>query len=206
MSNSFNKNTSKTEINLLVKPHQNKLILAHINHKLIKKTVYMKGSLQEQLLKSGLIDEERLNSVKKPAKRPAKKKRKPPAKAKQHTAPVKPAIQEDPKKLKELRVEVKKLLRSHKLNDKAGEIAYNYTINNQVKRFFVNEKQQKGLIEGTLAIANWNEISYLIPSDSIKELHALYPKLDITVAETQSNTIDENDPYADYAIPDDIKW
>ena len=171
----------------------------------------MKGSLQEQLLKSGLIDEDRLANAKKQSAKPAKKKRKPPGTRKHQatpkSAPAKKQIaEEDPKKLKELRVEVKKLLRSHKLNDKTGEIAYNYTVNNQVKRFYVNEKQQKGLITGELAIANWNEISYLIPSESIKELHDLYPKLDISLAETKKENTDKDDPYADYAIPDDIKW
>jgi len=167
----------------------------------------MKGSLQEQLLKSGLIDEDRLNNAKKQTKKPAKKKRKPLAKQKPRaTTPTKPAVVEDPKKQKELRAEVKKLLRSYKLNDKNGEIAYNYTINNQIKRFYLNEKQQKELIDGKLAIANWNEISYLIPMSSVKELHTLYPKIDIYINEVEKNAVDKDDPYAAYEIPDDIKW
>lgn len=169
----------------------------------------MKGSLQEQLLKSGLIDEDRLNKAKKQAKKPAKKKRKASPRPKSHiSAPVKPAVTEDPVKQKELRAEVKKLLRSLKLNDKNGEIAYNYTINNQIKRFYVNENQQKELIHGNLAIANWNEISYLIPAVNVKELRTLYPKIAIYINEPQETTadVDENDPYAGYEIPDDIKW
>jgi len=167
----------------------------------------MKGSLQEQLLKSGLIDEDRLNNAKKQTKKPVKKKNKKFSSQKQRvTTPVKQVITEDPKKQKEIRMEVKKLLRSYKLNDKNGEIAYNYTINNQIKRFYVNEKQQKELIDGKLAIANWNEISYLIPVAHVEELRTLFPKIDICLNETQENQINENDPYADYEIPDDIKW
>jgi len=167
----------------------------------------MKGSLQEQMLKSGLIDEDRLNSAKKQTKKPAKKKRKASAKRPPRvTTTTKPAVVEDPKKQKELRVEVKKLLRSYKLNDKSGEIAYNYTVNNQIKRFYVNEKQQKELIDGKLSIANWNEISYLIPTSSVEELRTLYPKIDIYINEADKNTLDKDDPYAAYEIPDDIKW
>ena len=167
----------------------------------------MKGSLQEQLLKSGLIDEDRLNTAKKQNKKPAKKKRKTSAKQKPPVVTaVKSPVEEDPKKQKEIRVEVKKLLRSYKLNDKNGEIAYNYTINKQIKRFYVNEKQQKELIEGKLAIANWNEISYLIPANSVDELRTLYPKIDICINESEENAMDKDDPYAAYEIPDDIKW
>ncbi|HFE36892.1 MAG TPA: DUF2058 domain-containing protein [Gammaproteobacteria bacterium] len=167
----------------------------------------MKGSLQEQLLKSGLISEERLNDVKKTAKKNhRKKKRSSPEKPKQPAQPIKPAAPADIKKQKELRADVKKLLRSHKLNDKSGEIAYNYTLNNQVKRFFVTENQQKALINGSLAIANWNGISYLINTEIVKELRALYPKIDICVVEHTNAEVDQNDPYAEYVIPDDMKW
>ena len=167
----------------------------------------MKGSLQEQLLKSGLIDEDRLNSSKKQTKKPVKKKNKKFAGHKPRIpTPVKQVVVEDPKKQKELRAEVKKRLRSYKLNDKSGEIAYNYTINNQIKRFYVNEKQQKELIDGKLAIANWNDISYLIPATNVEELRTLYPKIDICFTEAQENLTNEDDPYAGYEIPDDIKW
>ena len=170
----------------------------------------MKGSLQEQLLKSGLISEERLNQPKKKTKKQTKsastKKKKMSSRDKQHAVSDNFPTPEELKKQKELRIEVKKLLRSHKLNDKTGEIAHNYTINNQVKRFFVTPDQQKQLADGKLTIANWNEISYLISVDVVNELRALYPKINIADASKENTSIDKDDPYADYAIPDDIKW
>ena len=166
----------------------------------------MKGSLQEQLLKSGLISEDRLSTAKKPRKKPNKKKRSTVAKQTQHGAINNTPAPAELKKQKELRAEVKKLLRSHKINNKSGEIAYNYTINNQVKRFFVTEEQQKSLIDGVLAIANWNGISYLIPNSAVEELRSLYPKISICISESQKSDVDKNDPYAEYVIPDDMKW
>lgn len=163
----------------------------------------MKGSLQEQLLKAGLVNKERSTH---PKKKNSKKKRKPVATAHQRIVPDNSPSPSELKKQKELRVEVKKRLRSYKINDKAGEIAYNYTINNRIKRFFVTEEQQKQLIEGALAIANWNGISYLIPFVAIEELRSLYPKINICVSTTDKNEMDKNDPYAEYAIPDDLKW
>lgn len=166
----------------------------------------MKGSLQEQLLKSGLINKERLN---KPKKKPAKKKHQPNANKyhRQHTTPPDSVTPAELKKQKELRADVKKLLRSHKINDNTGEIAYNYTINNQIKRFFVTEAQQKSLIEGEVAIVNWNGISYLIPKEAAEEAKQLFPKINVCLVEKQeTKETNANDPYADFVIPDDIKW
>lgn len=167
----------------------------------------MKGSLQEQLLKSGLINEERLNKPKKQQKKkPTKKKHPPNNYHRQHSAPADSIAPAELKKQKELRADVKKLLRSHKINDNTGEIAHNYTINNQIKRFFVTDAQQKLLIAGDLAIVNWNGISYLIPKEAAEEVRQLFPKINIYLVEKKDSTVDENDPYAEFVIPDDIKW
>ncbi len=168
-----------------------------------KISISMKGSLQEQLLKAGLVNKERTTQSK---KKNSKKKRKPATIPYQRAVPDNSPSPSELKKQKELRVEVKKRLRSYKVNDKTGEIAYNYTINNRIKRFFVTEEQQKQLIEGALAIANWNGISYLIPIIAVEELRSLYPKINICVSATDKKEADENDPYAEYAIPDDLKW
>jgi len=163
----------------------------------------MKGSLQEQLLKAGLVNKERTTQ---PKKKNSNKKRKPIIRPQQRIVPDNSPSPSELKQQKELRVEVKKRLRSYKINDKTGEIAYNYTINHRIKRFFVTEEQQKQLMEGELAIANWNGISYLIPFTAVEELRLLYPKINICVSTTDKNEADKNDPYAEYAIPDDLKW
>jgi len=169
----------------------------------------MKGSLQEQLLKSGLISEDQLKDAKKKPSKPAKKKNKPKKQQVKTNARPAPTPTPNPEQIlkeKNLRTEVKKLLRSYKLNDKTGEVPYNYSVNNQVKRFYVTKQQQDQLIEGKLAIANWNDISYLIPFEAVAELTKLYPKIDISHVNNEELKTSDDDPYADYVVPDDIKW
>jgi len=180
----------------------------------------MRGSLQEQLLKSGLASEDQLKKPK-PKKKPAgKNHRSRPNNTKKTTqsdsSKSKPSTQlasnkpEEPKTLgKALRTEIKQLLKSNKLNDKTGELPYNYVINNQVKRFYVNADQQKGLQEGKLVIVNWNTISYLITTETEVELRKLHPTIEVASVASESEAKpqkDDNDPYADYEIPDDITW
>jgi len=110
---------------------------------------------------------------------------------------------------KTIRVEIKKLLRANKLNDKDGEIPYNYIINSQVKRFYLNAEQQKRITNGELVITNWNDRSYLIPSLIVGELHKLHPALPIAsaIADDKSKEHEKIDEeYADYVIPDDLTW
>lgn len=176
----------------------------------------MRGSLQEQLLKSGLATEEQLKQKKKP--KPKNKSRIKNAKSgKAHTANKKqsapkttPDTNETPKTLgKALRTEIKQLLKANKLNDKTGEIPYNYVINNQVKRFFVNKEQQQGLKDGKLVIVNWNTISYLITTETETELRKLHPTIEVASVEKPEENKkekDPDDPYADFEIPDDLSW
>ena len=178
----------------------------------------MRGSLQEQLLNSGLVNKEQLEKAtqQKKAKNkssPANKKtRNKNAKSKQITAkePVKhQAPQPEVVLDKAIRVEIKKLLRANKLNDKNGEIPYNYVINKQVKRFFVNAEQLTRVKNGELVITNWNDRTYLIPASVVEDLHKLHPTLPIASAKDQTNSENSekiDDEYADYVIPDDLTW
>lgn len=200
----------------------------------------MRGSLQEQLLKSGIATEEQLKKnqpkktsnsgkgnnsnrnksagkVNKPntnsnayKKTPAHNK---PASSAQTKAP------EEPKSLgKALRTEIKQLLKTNKLNDKAGEIPYNYVIAGQVKRFYINNAQQTELKAGNLVIVNWNTISYLISKEAEQELRKLHPTIEVASVQKTEETTGTNsssvtsgadaadDPYAGYEIPDDLSW
>jgi len=179
----------------------------------------MRGSLQDQLLQFGIATEEQL---KKPANKhkptgrnakttnkPNKTNKKPAAKPPQvEKKPVK--APEEPKSLgKALRTEIKQLLKTNKLNDKVGEIPYNYVIAGQVKRFYINETQQTELKAGNMVIVNWNTISYLITKEAEVELRKLHPTIEVaSVPKPDENATkkDSNDPYSDYEIPDDLSW
>ena len=201
----------------------------------------MRGSLQDQLLKSGIATEDQLKKAK---SRPTSgkhgsghsskkgpqtgKKNKSNANSYKDSAQNKTvaskSIQDDktnnsetgssaPASLgKALRTEIKQLLKTNKLNDKTGEIPYNYVIAGQVKRFYINEKQQTELKAGKMVIVNWNTISYLISTEAEQELRKLHPTIEVaSVASTEesaksSEEKDANDPYADYEIPDDLSW
>jgi len=177
------------------------------------------GSLQEQLLQSGLVNEKQLEKAKH-KKKPSKNRRKSKSAQKAGNKKVteykksgKKTTQSptpEPTEVvlgKALRVEIKKLLRANKLNDKEGEIPYNYVVNNQVKRFYLNAKQQKSLTAGELGIVNWNNRSYLIPVTITDELKKLHDKIEIYLVDKDEAKADKSDDdYAGFEIPDDLTW
>ena len=187
----------------------------------------MRGSLQDQLLQSGIATEDQLKKNKpkpKPNGRSGANQRKVKTKvrngaAKNYTATAKTAargqkkaVEATPTLGKALRVEIKQLLKTNKLNDKEGEIPYNYVIAGQVKRFYINEKQQTELKSGNMVIVNWNTISYLISTEAEQSLRKLHPTIEVasvdnTPAPEKTDVKKETtDPYADYEIPDDLSW
>ena len=66
---------------------------------------------------------------------------------------------------------------------------------------------QHQLSRGMLAIAKRGQDYYVIPSviaEKIKERNAMYIVSLVDVTELEA--VEEDDPYADYQIPDDLMW
>jgi len=165
----------------------------------------MRNALQEQLLRSGLVKENKKeNAIEKPKQNKTKKKPRRAPEVKQENTPIQQSTTQKPDK--ELRNHIKKLLRSNKLNDKNGEIAFNYVIKNQVKRFYINSQQQQDITDGKLAVVNWNDISYLIPADALPSITQIFPALDYFISTEENKSNSNKDDYSDYQIPDDMIW
>jgi len=170
----------------------------------------MRGSLQDQLIQSGIATEKQLEK-KKPSTQRSKnnqKKNKAPQKKNPRKAQSKPQPEQSSTTLgKALRTEIKQLLKQNKLNDKTGEIPYNYAISGQVKRFYITEDQQKKLKSGEMVIVNWNTISYLISSETEVALRKLHPTIEVaSVSKTNDSSSNTNSDYPDHDIPDDLMW
>jgi len=106
---------------------------------------------------------------------------------------------------KALWAEVGQIVDQHKVEiAKESDIAYNFSHNNKIKKLYINAEQQKQLTLGQLAIA-YNGQSYsLIPDKIAERIEQRLPDMVIrTESEQQSN---EDDPYADYQIPEDLMW
>jgi len=106
---------------------------------------------------------------------------------------------------KALVAEVGQIVQQHLIKiPKEAELAYNFTHNNKVKKLYITPEQQKDLTQGYLAIAVTGEQYTLIPDKIAERIESRLPELVIRSQVEQES--DENDPYADYQIPDDLMW
>ncbi|WP_367989348.1 DUF2058 domain-containing protein [Vibrio sp. NTOU-M3] len=171
-----------------------------------------KLTLQEQMLKAGLVNEKKL----KKAKKGSKKSRVQAREAKAAAEANKQAQQERDKALnqqlkeqqlsKEIRAQVKQLIEMNKLDLKDGDIKYNFTDGKFVKSLYVESLVRDQLAKGILAIARYEEGYAVIPGVVAKKIAMRDAETIIETKTTEEEVPAEDDPYADYVVPDDLMW
>lgn len=177
-----------------------------------------KLTLQEQMLKAGLVTSKKMDKV----NRTAKKSRVQAREAKLAVEENKKAQLERDKQLseqqkqaalsKEYKAQIKQLIEMNKIDIARGNIDFNFTDNNLIKKIVVDKPVQAQLISGRLAIAR------LIVDGSGESAYAIIPaSVADKIAQRDANSIvvnnalsqeaqDEEDPYADFKVPDDLMW
>ncbi|MFT7414105.1 MAG: hypothetical protein ACI9FO_000762 [Methylophagaceae bacterium] len=189
----------------------------------------MAGSLQDQLLKVGVIDKQKSKKVQHQQRKDGNKARQAVKSGKKVDSQTRVdqqqmAQERHDKKIRDLElnkqrdaeraekaivVEVQQIIQQYTVAiPKEADVAYNFTHKNKVKKVYVSSEQQKQLTLGQLAIATIGERHLLVP-DKIAE------KIELRLASSiirihpeinASQTISNDDPYADYEIPDDLMW
>ncbi|WP_105901490.1 DUF2058 domain-containing protein [Vibrio gangliei] len=171
-----------------------------------------KLTLQEQMLKAGLVSSKKLAK----AKKSSKKSRVQAREAKEAVEANKKAQQERDKALsaeqkqqalsKELKAQVKQLIEMNRIDITDGEIGYNFTDGNLVKKLYVDKPTQDQLTKGRLAIARFAEGYVIIPA-SVADKIAQRDEGTIVLNNVLTQEAeDEDDPYADFVVPDDLMW
>ncbi|MBS6741223.1 DUF2058 domain-containing protein [Phytobacter diazotrophicus] len=177
-----------------------------------------KLTLQEQMLKAGLVTSKKMAKV----QRTAKKSRVQAREAREAVEENKKAQIERDKQLseqqkqaalsKEYKAQVKQLIEMNRIVIAKGNIDFNFTDNNLIKKVIVDKATQTQLINGRLAIArlvtnsNGDSEYAIIPAvvaDKIAQRDESYIVLNSALSEEVQ---DEDDPYADFKIPDDLMW
>lgn len=181
-------------------------------------TKMTKLTLQEQMLKAGLVTSKKMAKV----QRTAKKSRVQAREAREAVEENKKAQLERDKQLseqqkqatlsKEYKAQVKQLIEMNRIILSKGDIGFNFTDQNLIKKILVDKLTQAQLISGRLAIAR------LVVDSTGESEYAIIPAIVADkIAQRDANSIvlnsalsqeeqDEEDPYADFKVPDDLMW
>jgi uncharacterized protein YaiL (DUF2058 family) len=176
-------------------------------------------SLQEQLLKAGLVDK---NKAKLASQDKNKQKKVERRTGKQSVDEARvAALQAQQKNLERTRelnaqrvaaanqkaimAQIVQMVQQSRQSKGAGDIAYNFTYGTKIERMFVSAAVRAQLVAGRLVIVRLGDATELVPRIVADKIAERDPSLVVRVNKT-STEIDEDDPYAAYQIPDDLMW
>lgn len=106
---------------------------------------------------------------------------------------------------KAILAQIVQLVNKNRQGKGAGDIAYNFTHDQKIERIYVSAAVQGHLMAGRLVIVRLGGATELVPriiADKIAERDAA---LVVRVNKT-STEVDADDPYAAFQIPDDLMW
>ena len=181
----------------------------------------MRDSLFEQLKKSGLVDKNKAQKFKHSQYKSKKQKtkkgtahqldeakllaQKAQAEKVKRDRQLNQQLKEKAER-KAIAAQIKQLIETNRVEDHDGDIVYNFTDANVVKRIYISEQVHKYLISGRLAIAKLGEGYELVPMPVAKKIKQRDAQCIIICDHSAEPEQDEDDPYADYKIPDDLMW
>ena len=108
-----------------------------------------------------------------------------------------------------LRAQIKQLIEMNRQRQD-GEVTYNFTDGKKIKKIYISESNKQQLTNGLLAIVKLAESYELVPAQVARKIMARSPNTKEEVVmflfDKSSGENDEDDPYKDFPIPDDLDW
>ncbi|MCW8884851.1 MAG: DUF2058 domain-containing protein [Motiliproteus sp.] len=177
----------------------------------------MSNSLHDQLLKAGLVDKKKAQASKK-QKHKQRTQGKGITEAEQAKLDAQKAREEKAARDRELnrqrkedadrkaiKAQIRQLIEMNRISNRDGEVAYNFTDQRKIKRIYITDALVDQLSRGHLAIVSLNEQYELVPTKVADKIRQRDESVIVQYIEPSAQD-DEDDPYAEYKIPDDLMW
>ncbi len=185
----------------------------------------MASSLQEQLLKAGLVTQQKAKQTKTDKRKDAKARGQAPdpaaeerrwraEQAQAEKAERDRALnreRQEAARRAALANELRQLIHAHRVTRDRGELAFNFADGKSLKRIYVTAEQQRGLSDGRLAVVRQDHFYELVPGEIADKVRARAPDLIVAQSQRQAEPAAQpgpgtEDPYAGYEVPDDLMW
>lgn len=180
----------------------------------------MGNPFQDQLLKAGVVTKQQVkkaqnaSSKKKKQQRSKKEKVIDENKLKaQQAAKEKAELdrqlnrkKEEQAKQKAISAEIDQLISNNCLaRNEECEIIYNFEHRKKVNRIYLNAEMKQDVIDGKLGIARIEGRYELVPRTVAEKIQQRNEKR-VVLFEKEETVINEDDPYAEFQVPDDLVW
>lgn len=177
------------------------------------------ASLQDQLLQNGLVDKKKAKQVSKEQRKEAKVRHKGQPLLDENKEQAKRTLAEKAERDRQLnkqqqaeadrkaiKAQIVQLIQMNRIARERGDVAYHFKDGSIIKKMYVTQQLQKDLSNGRLAIAKLDEDYELLPAVAAEKIMQRDASVIVLLNREEKATVDEDDPYADYQIPDDLMW
>ena len=179
----------------------------------------MANSLQQQLMKAGLADKKKARRANQQKREDANKAKRgeielddPAERARRQRAEQaeqdreREAVRKAEREKKEIAAQIRQMIEQSRLDRQHGDVPFQFVQDKKVKKAYVTSKQQNQLERGQIAIVAQGDSFELVPTVVAEKLRQRDPAAVLCLAERNTNEVDEEDPYKDFPIPDDLMW
>lgn len=183
----------------------------------------MSNSLQDQLLKSGLVSKKQANQVRQEKRKQVKQQRTrkggAPDEARLQTQRAQAQKRQRDRELNEQRqravqeqsaaARVRQLVESNRVDRGEGDKPFQFVDGTLVRKLYVKAAQRQDLSRGVLAVVRLDDSYELVPAATALRIGETDPALVVvlnTSAKQRDEASGEEDPYAGFEVPDDLEW
>jgi uncharacterized protein YaiL (DUF2058 family) len=179
----------------------------------------MGNAFQDQLLKAGLVTKQQVNKAQSAKHKKKKQQSKKDKSVDESTLKAQQALKEkaehdkalnkrkeDQAKQKAISVEIDQLIKTNCIKrGEECEIIYNFEHRKKVNHIYINAEMKQQIINRKLGIARIEgryELVDIVTAEKIQQRN----EKRIILFEYEEPSSDENDPYAEFQVPDDLVW
>ena len=180
------------------------------------------ASLQDQLLNAGMVDKKKAKKIEKDKRKQAKQLPKGQKLTNETREQAQQTLNEKAQRDKEtnralqervqvkaIAAQIKQLIEVNRLDRSKGDVAFQFVDGKKIKKMHISALFQNQLGKGQIAIVKLGELYELVPTAVAEKIKQRDESLVVMLTENSgvnANQEDEDDPYADFKIPDDLMW
>ena len=177
------------------------------------------ASLQDQLLKAGIVDKKKAEKIKKAKHKQRKQQPKNQTTVDETKVLAQKAQAEKAERDREInrqrqaeadnkaiRAQIIQLITTNQIPRDNGDQSYQFTDNKKIKKIYVTGQQHQQLVSGQIAIVILNDSYQLVPAAVAEKISQRDESTVMVLNQKADNAIDEDDPYAGFEVPDDLMW
>jgi len=177
------------------------------------------ASLQDQLLKAGIVDSKKAKKIVKEKRKETRSQPKGHARVDETREQAKRSLAEKAERDRELNRELQaqneqkaiqaqviQLIRMNRIERAGGDIPFQFVDGRKIKKIHVTAQIQAELSRGRIAIARLEGRYELLPAAAARKIMQRDESAILLLNTGSAAVAGEEDPYAAYQIPDDLMW